>query len=164
MSSVIRYQYLTHCGLIMPYGDRSGSILAQLMAWSPTAPSHCLNQYNLLSWLIISEVLWHLPERNFTFCMMSLKIICPVSSLEWVSFVWIYWMSCVICLNILCNEYIDGLVQDCSISSALAMEILQSCTKPLIWITCMYELTTLYDLIINCWRPIIFFTIYWQYT
>ena len=28
--------------------------------------------------------------------------------------------------------YIDGFVQDCSISSALAMEILQSCTKPLI--------------------------------
>ena len=28
------------------------------------------------------------------------------------------------------REYIDGLVQDCSISSALAMEILQSCTKP----------------------------------
>ena len=29
--------------------------------------------------------------------------------------------------------YIDGLVQDCSISIALAMEILQSCTKPSIW-------------------------------
>ena len=27
-------------------------------------------------------------------------------------------------------EHIDGLVQDCSISSVLAMEILQSCTKP----------------------------------
>ena len=27
-------------------------------------------------------------------------------------------------------EYIDDLVQDCSISSALEMEILQSCTKP----------------------------------
>ena len=27
--------------------------------------------------------------------------------------------------------YIDGLVQDCSISSVLALEILQSCTKPL---------------------------------
>ena len=26
--------------------------------------------------------------------------------------------------------YIDDLVQDCSISSALAMRILQSCTKP----------------------------------
>ena len=30
-------------------------------------------------------------------------------------------------------EYIDGLVQDCSNSSALAMELLQSCTKPLIY-------------------------------
>ena len=29
---------------------------------------------------------------------------------------------------------IDGLVQDCSISSALAMEILQFCTKPLKWL------------------------------
>ena len=26
--------------------------------------------------------------------------------------------------------YIEGLVQDCSIFSVLAMEILQSCTKP----------------------------------
>ena len=30
----------------------------------------------------------------------------------------------------------DGLVQDCSISSALAMEILQSCTKPSISLVC----------------------------
>ena len=30
--------------------------------------------------------------------------------------------------------YIHGLVQDCSNSSALAMELLQSCTKPLIWV------------------------------
>ena len=28
------------------------------------------------------------------------------------------------------ENYIDGLVQDCSVSSALAMEILQSCSKP----------------------------------
>ena len=28
---------------------------------------------------------------------------------------------------------VDGLVQDCCISSALALEILQSCTKPLMW-------------------------------
>ena len=28
------------------------------------------------------------------------------------------------------HAYIDGLVQDCSNSSALAMELLQSCTKP----------------------------------
>ena len=30
-------------------------------------------------------------------------------------------------------RYIDGLVQDCSNSSALAMELLQSCTEPSIW-------------------------------
>ena len=28
------------------------------------------------------------------------------------------------------GPYIDGLVQDCSNSSVLAMELLQSCTKP----------------------------------
>ena len=30
------------------------------------------------------------------------------------------------------RDYIDGLVQDCSNSSALAVELLQSCTEPLI--------------------------------
>ena len=30
-------------------------------------------------------------------------------------------------------DHIDGLVQDCSISSVLAMEILQSCTRPSIF-------------------------------
>ena len=32
------------------------------MACCPMAPSHCLKQY----WLLISEVLWHSPESNFT--------------------------------------------------------------------------------------------------
>ena len=32
------------------------------------------------------------------------------------------------------NNYIDGLVQDCSNSSALAMELLQSCTKSSIYL------------------------------
>ena len=32
------------------------------------------------------------------------------------------------------GNHIDGFVQDCSISSALSMEILQSCTKPSIWL------------------------------
>ena len=31
------------------------------------------------------------------------------------------------------QEYLHGLVQDCSKSSALAMELLQSCTMPWIW-------------------------------
>ena len=36
------------------------------------------------------------------------------------------------------HYYLDGLVQDCSISSANALEILQSCTKPL-----------------TCWNPVV---------
>ena len=52
---------LTHCGIVMPYGDIDvGSILAQVMACCLTAPSHYLNQ----CWLI-SEVLWHSPGNNF---------------------------------------------------------------------------------------------------
>ena len=41
---------------------RSRSILFQVMVCCMTAPSHCLNW----CWLIISEVLWHCPEGNFT--------------------------------------------------------------------------------------------------
>ena len=39
---------------------RSGSTLAQVMAWCLTAPSHYLNQ----CWLIISEVTWHSYQSN----------------------------------------------------------------------------------------------------
>ena len=35
------------------------------------------------------------------------------------------------------SSYSDGLVQDCSNSSVLAMELLQSCTKPLIYLICI---------------------------
>ena len=42
--------------------QRSGSTLAQVMACCLTASSHYLNQY----WLMISEVLWHSPDNNFT--------------------------------------------------------------------------------------------------
>ena len=42
--------------------QRSGSTLAQVMAWCLTAPSHYLNQ----CWLITSEVLLHSPEGSFT--------------------------------------------------------------------------------------------------
>ena len=36
---------------------------------------------------------------------------------------------------------IDGLVQDCSSSSALTMELLQSCTKPSIYTKLLYTWT-----------------------
>ena len=46
------------------------------------------------------------------------------------------------------KRYVDGLLQDCSISSALAMEILQSCTKPTM---CSHQR--------DCWWP----GIIWRY-
>ena len=52
---------LTHCGLVTPYGDRSGSTLALVTICYLTAPSHYLNQ----CWLI-SEFQWHLFEGNFS--------------------------------------------------------------------------------------------------
>ena len=42
-------------------------------------------------------------------------------------------------LNTPSNVYIDGLVQHCSNSSALAMELLPYCTKPSIWISMIME-------------------------
>ena len=42
-------------------------------------------------------------------------------------------MCQLMALRIELEQYIDGLVQDCSNSSASAVEFLQSCTKSLIW-------------------------------
>ena len=54
---------------------------------------------------------------------------------------WILWMTLAVIMGLhwtkklnLCRSHIGGLVQDCRISSALALEILQSCTKAIdIW-------------------------------
>ena len=46
------------------------------------------------------------------------------------------WSRVAECLQLVGLQHIcsiDGLVQDCCISNTLAMEILQSCTKPWIW-------------------------------
>ena len=39
-------------------------------------------------------------------------------------------------LSVVYNQHFDGLVQDCSNSSALAMELLQSCTEPSFFLLC----------------------------
>ena len=68
------WPYLSHCGLMMPYG---GIALGQAMACCLTAPSHYLNQ----CWLLIGEVL-HINLRvisqwvpKLLFCVMNLEII-----------------------------------------------------------------------------------------
>ena len=47
-----------------------------------------------------------------------------------------------------CGAYIDGLAQDCSNSSALAMELLQSCTKPSICVCAVVKGSR------NCMLPV----------
>ena len=64
---------------------RSGSTLAQVMAWCLTAQSHYLNQCCLVN--VIMDVLWHSPESSFTwmllFCIRRSKIM-PLESLSYV--------------------------------------------------------------------------------
>ena len=58
----LKYQfYLLWPSGIISQQYRSGSTLAQVMAWCLTAPSQYLNQ----SWLIICGVEWHSSECNF---------------------------------------------------------------------------------------------------
>ena len=113
------------------------------MNWCLKALSRCLNQ----CWLLISQALcrgtmilnailqW---PHKLLFCIMSLKSVClkflphligpweseePMSSVQLMArrllFRW---------------HHIDGLVQHCSNSSALAMELLQSCAKPSLYL------------------------------
>ena len=63
---------LTHCGLVMPYSDRFGSTLVQVMAWCLTAPSHYLNQ----CWLCISQA-QPLPEPMLTLHQSGPEIFMP---------------------------------------------------------------------------------------
>ena len=49
---------------------RSESTLAQIMACCLAAPSHYLSQ----GWLVISKILWHSPEFNFTVSCIGLHL------------------------------------------------------------------------------------------
>ena len=91
----------------------------------------CLNQ----CWLIISEVLWHSPENNFTAIVQSIilynkfenytfKIIVTFPRGQWVEYLAVFGKG---------ELQIDGSVQDCSNSNALSNELLRSCTKSLRW-------------------------------
>ena len=65
---------LTHCGLVTPYGDRSGSTLAQVMAYCLMAPSHYLNQ----CWLIIINCELATVAGNFIFLMKKTSVPSPI--------------------------------------------------------------------------------------
>ena len=81
-------------------------------------------------------------------------------------YVCLYVHACVqvlTCWGRVMHTYIDGLVQDCSNSSALAMELLQSCTKPSIYAS-VNEAITGWDHVLFWWPDIhtILEKKYWQ--
>ena len=85
----------------------------------------------------------HVGKERFSRLQVRLTCVSPCLSTIKVNIVWCFrelinchgWSGSlcrqVISINSIdYSRYIDGLVQDCSISSALALEILQSCTTP----------------------------------
>ena len=130
---------LTHCDLVTPYGDTSGSTLAHVMACCLTAQSHFLNQY----WPIIKGVLWHsfgsystrsLHKRNpqDMFRDHKFKIITTSLSGPWANANF-SWNSC------LSNSYFNQSVPKrcCSIVCALELYfsviIPRSISKGIFW-------------------------------
>ena len=128
---------------------RSCSTLAWVKAWCLTAPSHYLN----LCRLIINEVFLYSPEGNFIgnahdakHCNLienySSKISFKFLRGQWVNALgdrllmpWSHFMvedhqQPHFWHHAVKKHHIDGLVQDCSISNALSIEMLQSCAKP----------------------------------
>ena len=67
-----------------------------------------------MSWLKATDALVKQGVRYFVACMGRVTVQVVLTLGLW-------------------HAYIDGLAQDCSKSSALAMELLQSCTKPSIY-------------------------------
>ena len=78
--------------------------------------------HNLLTWWMIGILCWSDSHRSLDLCQSTILFACGnIWKGAWQS------GSCR-------HKYIDGLVvQDCSNSSALAMELLQSCTEPSIY-------------------------------
>ena len=73
----------------------------------------------------------HCFERNYLYSQQIPLKFMPRSNWQWVSMSFGNFTNCSEPRWVF--QQIDGLVHDCSISSALVMEILHSCTKPSKW-------------------------------
>ena len=125
--------------------ERSGSTLAQVMACCLTAPRHYLNQcWIIADWTFKNKILLNFNQNT--------QVVFQKSAFE--TAVWELFCSGLSVLIIMCEhvclkcvlveEHFDSLVQDCSNSSALAMELLQSCNKPSIY-KVLFILSGLYN-------------------
>ena len=110
--------------LIGPLGTNFSEILIEIITlsfkkmhlkvssakWQPFCL--CLNVLNVTEWVVL-----HCPDH----CLSK------ATRIGQAPIIYCY------------KQYIDGLVQDCSISNALAIEILQSCNKPSMYTLVLWE-------------------------
>ena len=81
------FESLPHRGPVNQYDAIDRSTFAQVMACFLIAPSHYINQ----CWLLISEVLWHSPENNFTLSAQATILYKWVWKLLWTSAMSLDW-------------------------------------------------------------------------
>ena len=110
----------------------TGSSLVQVMAWCLTAPSHYSNQWWIIfNWTLRKNIRVIIIKNYLSrkciwkYCLESaakfhsgLNVLTKCDNKENIHFP----------QNLLKHNNIDGFVQDCSISIANALEILQPCT------------------------------------
>ena len=135
---------LTHSGWVIHICvSKLGHLLAQIMACcligtkplSELVLPYCqldFKEHIAVKLYLNSKVFAQENAQNVVWKTAAMSRLQCVEYTLPVGLVMLYHGSPHICLNgyIMYRSYIDGLVQDCSISSVLAMEILQSCTKP----------------------------------
>ena len=98
-----------------------GSGNGLLLILCPTSSPYQNACWFIISWTISSKFQWlfSLNIYMYMYIYWSWALKCPPKGLH-------HFIKPSLCFD----KYIDGLVQDCSISIANALEILQSCTKP----------------------------------
>ena len=102
------------------------------LVWTMIHWSLCWCHMASLSWSTLVKVMAK-PSPD---SLLSIHYKRSVAFTQWQQFLrkysWYQSLKCVEDHTFHRGHYINGLVQDCSISKALAMEILQFCTKPLL--------------------------------
>ena len=102
------------------------------LVWTMIHWSLCWCHMASLSWSTLVKVMAK-PSPD---SLLSIHYKRSVAFTQWQQFLrkysWYQSLKCVEDHTFHRGHYINGLVQDCSISKALTMEILQFCTKPLL--------------------------------
>ena len=109
----------------------------------------CINRYytsDVASWVVLSPFFLRRPfSHNGRLCTCDKSTWTAITYTLWIMLRFLLWSSVLhpLCYHGLCDNEIEwcisGFVQDCSISSALTRQILQSCTKQSVELCATYD-------------------------